>query len=106
MGGYHYIEQPALGYDIISAATWSKHLARMKHYLSTAERQKIDNLIVVLEDHVEQNLSQSIRLMAINNVQMTNTDAALIANSNVQYDSGSGGGGGGGDGSGGEGGGC
>ncbi|OQD98292.1 hypothetical protein PENSOL_c009G02721 [Penicillium solitum] len=100
VGGYHYIEQPALGYDIISAATWSKHLARTKHYLSTAERQKIDNLIVVLEDHIEQNLSQSTRLMAINNVQMTNTDAALIANNNVQYDSGGGGGDGGGGGGG------
>lgn len=53
MGGYKYIKRPALGYHIISASTWSNQLAQTKHYLSTVERQKIDDFINTLEDLTE-----------------------------------------------------
>ncbi|KAK4063737.1 hypothetical protein Trihar35433_8445 [Trichoderma harzianum] len=50
LGGYSYLERPALGYQVIGVATWSRHLKRMKHYLSAAEQQSIDDFIALLED--------------------------------------------------------
>ncbi|KAI9369761.1 hypothetical protein BJX61DRAFT_518280 [Aspergillus egyptiacus] len=107
--GYTYIKQPLFGYDVISAATWSKQLADTKHYLSTAERQEIDNFIHVLEDLVEADLHESS--MTINHhMLMMNTAFASAANDVVYYETGNGNGhhgggdscgGGGGDGGGG-----
>ncbi|PNP57407.1 hypothetical protein THARTR1_02404 [Trichoderma harzianum] len=39
LGGYDYLKRPALGYQIIGVATWTRHLKRMRHYLSAAEQQ-------------------------------------------------------------------
>ncbi|KAJ6031348.1 hypothetical protein N7540_002080 [Penicillium herquei] len=70
VAGYQYIDQPALGYDIISAATWSKYLTRSKHYLSTAERKKIDDFIAILEDHVDVALRRAVMALALNSMAL------------------------------------
>lgn len=102
VGGYHYIKHPALGYDIISAATWSENLAREKHHLDATGQQEIDNFIIVLETHLEKALTQTVTSLALNTTQTTNVDAS----NSFHHDGGNGGGHGGGDGGGGGGGGC
>lgn len=88
VGGYHYIKKPTLGYNVISSATWSKQLDRTKHYLSTEERQKIEDFIIILEGHVETHLSQSVRNLALSNMINSNNDAVFFSNGTMQFDSG------------------
>ncbi|KAL5364465.1 hypothetical protein BJX96DRAFT_157399 [Aspergillus floccosus] len=76
VGGYQYIEQPALGYHVISAATWSKHLAQKKTYLSAAEQKEIDDFILILEDLIETTLKQSIVTLAANTSSQNATGSA------------------------------
>lgn len=46
----------------------------MKHYLSTTERQRIDDFIVILEDFVEANLTLSLTMLAASSAT-GNTDS-------------------------------
>ncbi|KKP06189.1 hypothetical protein THAR02_01702 [Trichoderma harzianum] len=64
LGGYSYLERPALGYQVIGVATWTRHLKRMKHYLGAAEQQSIDDFIAVLEEFVEANLTKTSAMLA------------------------------------------
>lgn len=99
VGGYKYMKQPPLGYNVICASTWSKQLEQTKHYLSTAERQEIDNFIVVLEDLVEENLRRSIQSFSLRSAQL-NAASGCDDSSHNNTDGGGGGGDGGGGGGG------
>ncbi|KAJ5738442.1 hypothetical protein N7493_001597 [Penicillium malachiteum] len=57
---YQYVDQPGIGYDTISAATWSKHLTRSNHYVSAEERKKIDDLIAILDKLVDADLGREV----------------------------------------------
>ncbi|KAL7956613.1 hypothetical protein V8C34DRAFT_326085 [Trichoderma compactum] len=59
LGGYDYLKRPALGYQVIGVATWTRHLKRMKHYLSATEQQALDDFILFLEEFVEAHLNKT-----------------------------------------------
>ncbi|KAL7785776.1 hypothetical protein V8C43DRAFT_290963 [Trichoderma afarasin] len=86
LGGYTYLERPALGYQVIGVATWTRHLKRMKHYLSAAEQQSIDDFIALLEEFVEANLTKTSAMVATQSAMHGQTD-----NSGGDYPDGSGG---------------
>ncbi|KAJ5341047.1 hypothetical protein N7541_010171 [Penicillium brevicompactum] len=65
VGGYQYMEQPPLGYGVISAVTWSKQLEETKHYLGTDEQKKINDFIIVLDHQVESDLKRTIGFVII-----------------------------------------
>ncbi|PKK51989.1 hypothetical protein CI102_4986, partial [Trichoderma harzianum] len=86
LGGYSYLERPALGYQVIGVATWTRHLKRMKHYLSAAEQQSIDDFIALLEEFVEAHLNKTSAMLATQSAMHGQTD-----NSGGDYPDGSGG---------------
>ncbi|GKZ36199.1 hypothetical protein AbraIFM66950_007195 [Aspergillus brasiliensis] len=59
ISSYHYMNATALNYEVISAATWIRHLERRKHYLSETERQQVDEFIAMLRGRVEANIARS-----------------------------------------------
>ncbi|KAF3074124.1 hypothetical protein CFAM422_003266 [Trichoderma lentiforme] len=76
LGGYTYLERPALGYQVIGVATWTRHLKRMKHYLSAAEQQGIDDFIELLEEFVEANLNKTSATLTAHSAMNGQTDSS------------------------------